>query len=475
MPHAAGHCSLLVLLNPGRTSRNYLLGIARAAERFGILAGTIELGDMWAALHAARSPGDRAGVQREWASRVQDICAARRVTHALGYVFNGAFDFGLAPDAQGRPAGLFPRLGVRHVMLWTDHPNWAMNAAALDPSVRRALAHPDHRHLLKSPAAADECAAVCAWPAQTVIGTDMGEDPTTLRPAREVAPVHDAVLIMSDAAPPAPEVHGFLHQDDPDPRAIMCAMRPVAERQWRRACERHGADPRQIPGLEALGAEWLALKLDDPAASFWSLHGALAAAHAEALSWLKADPRRWYDAVAALNAITAWRRTFWPAWLARRINLGVYGCTPAAAQAIGARQQPELAGWIAYERQAHVYALGHAALNINAPHDEEGLTHKPFQMAASGAAVIHHDSRGIERCFLPGEEMLTFTRGPVLLDHVSQLRADARLRRAMGDRARARVERSHSWDARLRAWIADTPDQAASSAAQEAAPVVAAA
>ena len=98
--------------------------------------------------------------------------------------------------------------------------------------------------------------------------------------------------------------------------------------------------------------------------------------------------------------MVGWRRNFWLAWLGRRVNLGLYG-SPAAP--MGLPQTAEAAGWVGYEQQAAVYAhSGQSRSTSTRPADEEGLTHKPFQIAASGVACIHHASAGLESCFTPG-------------------------------------------------------------------------
>jgi hypothetical protein len=445
----AGDTRLLVLVNPGRTSRNYMVGVARAARTLGLLGGTVEMGEVWE--HLRRAGGGvgaaRAEAARAEAARaVADLCARERITHAVSYIHNGVFEFGLHAGAGG-PSPLFPSIGVRHIMLWTDHPEWAVGGTPLDPQARAALAHPMHTHILKSRGAAEELRAVCAWP--NIFSSPMGEDPDALRPVREHAPVHDAVMILSDASAPARALEPFLECADPDPGELMQAMRPCAVRAWTAFVASGAPDGGLRDELHRLGAAWLDARAERPMLSFHRLSAGLAHRHAGALAWLRAEPQRWYGATAALRTITAWRRSFWPAWLARRADLGVYGSDPALLSAAGGG-----AAWVPYDEQAAVYARGRCALSINAAHDEEGLTHKPFQMAASGAAMVHHATLGLDECFEPGEEVFVFERGPELLETVRSLAGDEGRRRRTGDRARERFLREHTWTARLPALLA---------------------
>ena len=173
---------------------------------------------------------------------------------------------------------------------------------------------------------------------------------------------------------------------------------------------------------------------------------AFASSLSSSLNFLRAEPVRWYTAIASLRLMVHWRRNFWPAWLARRVNVGSYG-SPAHDPAFN--QAPDAAQWVPYDQQSAVYARGSLALNINAAHDEEGLTHKPFQIAAAHAPCIHHDSQGLSDWFTPGEEILTFRRGPELLDSVRTLLGSAPLRAQLADSLRSRALQDHTWDLRL--------------------------
>lgn len=444
LPPRTDHRStrLLVLLNPGRTSRHYLLGIAGAARQRGILAGTLELGEVWA---AAGSPASRAKV----AARVRGLCEEAGVTHVLGYVHNGVFDFGLHEAGNG-PEPLFASMGLRHILLWTDHPNWAQQGGALDPRAAKVLAHPLHTHIVKSQAAAAEIAEVLGWPA--VMGMPMAEDPGMIVPDRSIMPVHDAVMIVGDPTAPPIETLSFLDDADPEPAAVMRAMRPAAERAFELTLGSWSASAEQSAGLWALARSWLDAKEAQPLRSFHGLARGLEASHGPALAALRADPRRWYATIAALGAVSAWRRTFWPAWLARRADLCVMG--PGAG-----------GPWVEYQRQASAYALGCCAININAPHDEEGLTHKPFQIVASGVPLVHHATIGLDDCFTAGDEVLVFERGGELLEALRRAGRALERRATFADAARQRLLREHTWDHRLQQMIARANDSAALDAA----------
>lgn len=427
---------LLVVLNPGRVSRRYMLGILAAAERAGIVAGSFEIHELWAQIEKAGP--QRAQAQRALAGQLAQFIEKSGVTHVLSYAQNGVFEFGIAPDRQGREAGLFARLGVEHVLLWTDHPNWAVEGSSLEPPFRGVLSHPGYRHLVKSSSAADELAQVADWRRTT--GIAMGEAVESWeRATGRVAPKHDAVVIMTDATPVAPQLTEFLKLDEPEPAEMMDALRGSVMGAVIQSLNQLDAGEAIADACMLLADEWIDRRIAKPNDSFWRLAREIEPRHAEALAWLRGDARRWYTMLRAMQGMTRWRRFFWPAWLGRRMNVGLYGCDGSALGLSGG-------GWVEYERQAEVYALGRCALNINAAHDEEGLTHKPFQIAASGVPLVHHESRGLESCFSLCREALSFENGPELLDAIERA---ARERESIGTAARERVERDHTWDARL--------------------------
>jgi spore maturation protein CgeB len=96
-----------------------------------------------------------------------------------------------------------------------------------------------------------------------------------------------------------------------------------------------------------------------------------------------------------------------------------------------------------------VLARGKVVLNLTAGYDEEGITAKPFEIAASGCAMLHNWNKGLESFFEIGTEIAAFRRPREAVDQVEALLSDDARRRAMGDAARARLERDHSWDTRL--------------------------
>lgn len=439
---------LLILLNPGRQSRHYMLGLARAATRLGIPHACVEMEELWRVRDAEAQSRGMMGACVRVQLELARLVRKHRITHVIGYAWNGALDFGLLSREPGEPGEpMFAALGVRHIMLWTDHPDWFNQGAALRAEFVSRLDNPLHTHVLKSRAAAAEAAAALGW--RNTVAMPMAEDIERFRIARAVdepAPVHDVVAIMGGASALPPEIEPFLNDERPDPVAMDRAAMPAAMARWMRWVESLSASTRDADSLRAFGAELLRAKSREPRRSVWSLARALPVEHESALERLHVVPQRWYAAVGVLRRLGEWRRSFYPAWLARRLDFGLYGCTGAP---IGIEQSAEATRWVAYEDQGAVYRRGRVALNINAAHDEEGLTHKPFQIASAGIACAHHSSAELDESFDNGREIVAFDRADGLLESIQRLLDDPRQASEMGHAMQARALREHTWDHRL--------------------------
>ena len=104
---------------------------------------------------------------------------------------------------------------------------------------------------------------------------------------------------------------------------------------------------------------------------------------------------------------------------------------------------------VSYWEQSSAYAQGRIAVNIPQPHDQEGLSHKPFQIAASGVAMAHLNRRGLEKCFTLGEEVEVFLTPAEACETIARLLRNNARREALAAAARRRLEREHTWAHRL--------------------------
>jgi hypothetical protein len=235
---------VLVLLSPGVQARMYLVGLVDAARRLEIPHAAVELKPLW---DHVRSAGDAGVAAGEIARDLSALVRRERFTHVLGYGYNGV-ELGRVHTPTSTAEPLFPSLGLRHLMLWTDHPNWMAEGIALHPVMRRVLANGRHAHFVKSEGAAAEAARVLGWP--NIHALAMGEAYDLLPPAAAREPEYDAAVIWG-AAPALPEyARPFLDSADPDPAEIDAAGAAAVLEGW----------PARAPG--GLGIEAAAALLE---------------------------------------------------------------------------------------------------------------------------------------------------------------------------------------------------------------------
>jgi len=75
---------------------------------------------------------------------------------------------------------------------------------------------------------------------------------------------------------------------------------------------------------------------------------------------------------------------------------------------------------------------------------------RPFELAASGAAIVANPYEGIERWFEPGSELLVVSDADEAVAAYRELLADPAAAEAMGQRARERVLDEHTYVQRAR-------------------------
>ncbi len=422
---------LLILLNPGRMSRNWMVGIARGAERLGIPTRTLELAQAWERRATAPDAVAR-GIEK---AIVRDCIAA-----AVGYTYNGCAEFRRTRDGGDLDQTPLCRLGIPQLMFWSDHPQWANERAGLLPSLQPLLRHPAHHHFVKSQAAADEVVGLLRWP--HVYGLPPGEDTQRLCPSSRRRPEYDIVCIVGSPPAPLGKLEPLLDTDEPDLDAIHGLVAEQSRDLLRQAWDAHVPADRR-PAFEALGRDWIDARRSDPLAAAYRHFLALRAAHTDACDWLSRHPQAYFAALHALWEFGRWQRTFVLRYLARYFNVGVFGYDWSSVGIGGG------SGWVDYDDQPGVYARGRVALSVSQCGDEEGVAHKPFEITACGAACVHIRRRGIETLFADGREIALFDSPAEARQIVSELCADDAKRLDIAEAGRARTVRDHSWSVRL--------------------------
>ena len=207
----ASNRKLLILLNGGKMSRNYLLGIANSARRLGIDHLCVEIDQIRAAHRAESGGGDCSNSMR--------CSIASGSARCSSYTLNGC-------DLPGENAcGNLPHLlrssrHSAHLLFWTDHPQWANERQALQPGLAAGVSVGQLLSLREDRAHAQELNRILGWP--NCFDCPLACDPDQIRPAEQDAnPEFDVVAIYGGSPKLLDRLKPFLDSDDPDPRDIM--------------------------------------------------------------------------------------------------------------------------------------------------------------------------------------------------------------------------------------------------------------
>jgi len=107
----------------------------------------------------------------------------------------------------------------------------------------------------------------------------------------------------------------------------------------------------------------------------------------------------------------------------------------------------------------HARAISAARINLNLTRRahatvEGSSTCRPFELAASGAAIVSNPHAGIERWFEPGNELVVVDDTETALATYHELLDDPARRAEMGRRGRQRVESELAWEHQKGAYVA---------------------
>jgi hypothetical protein len=431
-PGKAHGPTLLILQNPGRQSRFYMTGLIRAASTLNLRHLFIEMGSIW---EMYKRDAERVGQQMAYTIDQFNISAV------LSYGHNGVIEFGGIRLPNGDLRGLFTARQIPHLMLWTDHPHWFIEGSALLPEMQPLLRGGNNHHFLKSEAAALEIQQFLRWPNCRAV--HMAEDTQLLPRPDDISADFDVVAICGGPGALGNRLLPLIEQDDPDiDEAGAIVADDVVDRLD--AVWRDHAPANLQADLGELGRRWVERRRREFRIAAIRHFNALAEDHPRAARWLADNPLVYIEAVKRLWGLGNWQRSFYLRYLARFFRVGVFGADWSPL-GIGGSDQ-----WVDYLEQTRIYARGHVAINIVNGNDEEGIAHKPFQIAASGVAMAHNEQVGLADCFTPGEQVAVFHTPFQARQAIADLLEDPDRRQNMAESAYERLCREHTWPARLR-------------------------
>lgn len=110
---------------------------------------------------------------------------------------------------------------------------------------------------------------------------------------------------------------------------------------------------------------------------------------------------------------------------------------------------------VANQKMGTIYADHKLALNIHAQVVRQGTNMRTFECAAYGIPQLVESRPGLERFFVPGEEIMTFSNPDELMEKLLWLQGDQPLRRRIALAAQKRVLAEHTYKQRMQKILRD--------------------
>ncbi len=428
--------TLLLLQNPGNVSAHNIEGLGLGARKMGINVLPFDVEPVWQA-------DDETKVAH--AQRVCDFCLKHEISAVLGYANTPVFTFPPFTLHTGQATPFFSALGIPQILFWPDHPHWIQIPGISNPDVLELMANPLCHHFIKSDSAAEDLKEVLLWPSSYAM--PMGEDPDLMDDNKDVIPEYDIVAICGGMTPIPASLRRFLQQDNPDPVEICRAFAGTVDSNLKKCLS---VEPsvrdclgQDIDAFRECLIETRIKNMDKPVRECIIIASKL---FRNIFDVLIRNVNCYLGIHRALWGLSCWERTFYPAYLARYFKVAVFGKKCPGLDC-------SIEGWIDYRRQARVYATGRMAINISQAHDDEGVPHKPFQIAASRSPMLHIYRKGLDRLFEPEREISIFRRPAEAREAAAHLLAHPEERVAMGRNARQRLEAEHTWQHRVQTML----------------------
>ncbi len=430
----------LCFLQPGTNSRSIFRDMIVGFQRAGHEALIVELAPIWDqyAKAGANKPAAMSAVTAEIARTVK----SRRVDAALCMWGNALTTLMHMTDGAGTPRTVFDEIGVPLVCYWLDAPHWAQGESLHDVFGSPIFRGPSMRHIINNPGTAREMTDVLGF--GRTLALPYGVDERVFSPRASTEPRYDLVAALGPGDPaPSPQVLAMLESDEPP----VDELRRAAARRVAAALEKLIAEHPQRglihPVLEALLRSQIEHRHEPMFCRLQRFDPAGVAA-------LVSHPRLYVRATMLVRAVEACERAFSISWLSRRFRVATFGSGDLGPWQCRATHLGELA----YEAMADAYASGKAGLSVMRWQDDVGLNIKPFEISACARPCLCARRSGVDDLFRDGQEILVFDSLPHAAERLRSVCDSSATRHELGGRARARVEREHTWFARAGA-IAD--------------------
>lgn len=431
---------ILFFLQPGANSRSIFLDMIRGFARAGHETILWELQPIWTMYE--RHGDRREALMREVSSIVASLIKSNRCGLSIGMWANGIFSLANG-RRDGRPATFFDLIDEPHLMFWLDAPQWAHGGDARQLFGTGILGGSRVHHLINNEGTAREMRDVLGF--SNVHALAYGIDEGSFRP-RGAEREFDVVFALGPGDPtPSELMLREIESSEPDVEAIR-AERARSVRGRLHEIARAGEAPAGIGVVELMEAllESQVRERDRPVLDRLDEIGRAHEEMGAARSWMIQRPQVYVAVSAALRQVESWERAFVISYLSRHLRCAVFGSGDLGAWGY----RGTAIGEVAYEDQCLAYSRGRLGLNVMRQQDDVGVNLKPLEISASGTACLMRERPGIGEVLESGREIATFRTPRGALEAARALLDDESARRAMGEAARSRVLREHTWTAR---------------------------
>lgn len=433
---------ILFLLQPGTNSRSIFVGMIHGARAAGHEPLVMELAPIFRAL--AQHPAQRVEIATQAAAGLRATVERHRPDLSIAMWANGITCFaGVSIDGQA--FSIFDGLKLPHLCWWLDGPQWATGGSAHGFFGTPAIRSPYVRHLINSPSSAAEMTQLLGFGRTTALPYAIDEQ--VMKPARAAQLKFDLVASCGpgDPAPTAGALRE-LENDTPDVEAIrrdyangarlkLTTLRPIAP----------------PPAPQVAEEAWLALvdalitsQLASRTTPVLDRVRALSPTHPAAETLLQ-NPTLYAKVSMTLREIEGFERAFTISWLSRRFRVATFGGWDAATWKSHAHNLGELP----FEDMPKAYGQAAAALNVMRWQDDHGINIKPFEITASATPCLCAARVGLNQCFTPGEELLTFEGPHAAALALRELLDSPAKRNSIAAQGLARSQRDHTWKSRI--------------------------
>lgn len=437
-------------LQPGKVSRDIFLAMIRGFANAGHECAVIELAQFWARASAV-PPAERASAATQATAAITDFFRTNRIDCSVSMWSNAlsSLSHGLK---HGKVVSCFDLMQppVPHLMYWLDAPHWAQAGSVRTFLPSGIFQSPALFSIVNNEQTAREMREVLGFRHASGLPYAIDPDQFAATPAPPAEREFDLAFALGPGdEPPTTPMLAELDRDQPDIARIRHEQAALVRPRLAVLADRAAGADRDA--VLAVLHRLLALQLADRHVPMLTRLATIAAESGDSrrgVEALTAHPELFIDATAQVRLIEAWERAFTIAFLSRRFSTLVFGeCDlgPWGFRGVSLGHVPN---------QAEHYQCARAGLSVMRWQDDHGLHLKPFEITASGAALLIARRAGLEHLFTPAAECEVFESPADAAARLRRLLADPARLAALAAAGRARTMRDHTWARRVPAMLA---------------------